>query len=240
MSRCRVILLLAMLVVLCPVLPVRGQATDVGLETRQDDTVLPAARGIYDQELISPSTTATQPDAAGAAPKPLAAPQLDPQRIALALGIVLAIIFVLVWLYRRIFGGASLPRSSSVMKILGRMPISAKQHVVLLQVGRRVVVVADNGAQMTPLSQIEDPDEVAGLVGQIAQDHAVAASSTFGSWFGRARGTYAEEPPAEMPPSAGMPDGVLEDDAQVDSARGELSGLMDKVRLLSQQFRRTS
>ena len=56
-----------------------------------------------------------------------------------------------------------------VVRVLSRTPVTPKQQVLLVQVGRRVLVVADNGTQMNPLSEITDPDEVAAAGGPDCQ-----------------------------------------------------------------------
>ena len=121
-----------------------------------------------------------------------------------------------------------------------RFAVTPKQHLVLLQVGRRIVLVADNGVQMSPLSEITDPDEVASLVGQLASEKtlsAVKAMNSFGNVFRRARNDFAE--PDDRLQRDVADEAESPNDPSIEEARGEISGLMDKIRLLSGQIRRS-
>ena len=70
------------------------------------------------------------------------------------------------------------------------------------------------------------------------------AGKSFGTLFGKMRGSYESEPEsgeADSSPVNGrfaeQSEAELEDNPAVTSTRQELSGLMDKVRLLSRQFK---
>jgi flagellar biogenesis protein FliO len=205
----------------------------------------PAKRSIYDEQTVG--TLSNKPASAAATQASASVPEegvdrLDIPRIGLALAIVISLIGALYWVYKKFFGGATAQRHSGAMSVLTRLAVTPKQHLVLLQVGRRVVLVADNGVQMSPLSEITDPDEVASLVGQLASEKslsAVKAMNSFGNVFGRARNDF-EEPIARTPRDGddNGPD-VVTDDPSIEEARGEISGLMDKIRLLSGQIRRS-
>ena len=121
-------------------------------------------------------------------PPPTGSATSDIPRVLLALAIVLAIIFFLKWAGRRFFTTPSAGRSSRAVQVLARSVLSPKQQVVLIQVGRRVLVAADSGAQMSPLAEITDPDEVAALVGQLrAEKDASVGNAVAG--MGGAMGT---------------------------------------------------
>jgi len=62
------------------------------------------------------------------------------------------------------------------MKILSRLVISPKQQLLMIQIGRRIVVVGDAGGQMSPLSEITDSDEAAALVAQLADEKSHQSS----------------------------------------------------------------
>ena len=160
---------------------------------------------------------------------------MDYPRVLGALGIVIGLIFVLRWVGRHIFPASAGRGASRTIEVLSRSPLSPKQQVVLLRVGRRLVVVGDTGAQLNPLCEITDPDEIAALVGQIRDEKSSAPSAAFGAMFGRSRRRFESvEPPVEQP-MTGLQDD--EDMAPVTSAREELSGLRERVRMLSEQFK---
>jgi hypothetical protein len=102
---------------------------------------------------------------------------------------------------------------------------------MLVQVGRRLVLVGSGGAEMNPLCQIEDPDEVAELLGQI-QGEKRAGLKNFGAIFGGAEKAYEEPEPEPSSPSIepGEPPPSPQE------TREELSGLMERVRRIANQF----
>src|SRR5205807_5266705 len=133
------------------------------------------------------------------------------------------------WAGRGMLGLPGRRGSSRAVRVLGRTVVSPRQQVMLLQVGRRIVVVGDSAGRMQPLAEIIDADEVAALVGQMGEERPEPRK--FGNLFSRSRRTYEIEEPAAPP----LRD--AEDTETVNSAREEISGLMQKVRLLSSQFK---
>lgn len=164
------------------------------------------------------------------APQPAPSQGLEYSRVVGALAIVVALIFALRWATRWILKLPGSRGSIRAVRVLGRTVISAKQQVMLLQVGRRIVVVGDCAGQMHPLAEITDPDEVASLLGQMSEEPA--EPKAFGNLFTRSRRSFDE--PAPAPALIDEPD-----EAEVTSAREEISGLMQKVRLMSSQFKGT-
>jgi hypothetical protein len=53
------------------------------------------------------------------------------------------------------------------MEILARYPIARGQHLTLLKLGRRVLLVHQTGTAMSTLTEVADPDEVASLLSRI-------------------------------------------------------------------------
>lgn len=94
-----------------------------------------------------------------------------------ALGLVVAMILGAAWGVRRaaqVRGGLASAcgpggrAPSGVLSVLGRFPIAKGQVLVLLHMDRRVLLVAQTsgrgGSQLTTLSEITDPDEIAALL----------------------------------------------------------------------------
>jgi flagellar biogenesis protein FliO len=73
------------------------------------------------------------------------------------------------WGARWFFPGALVARRSGAIRLLARTPLGPKQQVMLIAVGRRVLVVADNGQQMTRLTEITESEEISGLTADLAQ-----------------------------------------------------------------------
>jgi len=164
---------------------------------------------------------------------------LDYPRVLAALGIVIGLIFVLRWCGRFFFPATVGRGRSRAVEVISRSPLSPKQQVMLLRVGRRLIVVGDSGQQMNPLCQITDPDEVAELVGQLRDEKTSTPSRAFGAMFGRSRQEFepAEEPPASA--ASALREADTDDEAPVATAREELTGLRERVRMLAEQFKGT-
>jgi flagellar biogenesis protein FliO len=161
---------------------------------------------------------------------------LDTGRVFFALVIVLGLIFLLRWIGKRFFPSIAGGTSSGIVRVLSRSPVTSKQHVLLVQVGKRVLVVADNGTQMTRLSEITDPDEVAVLVGQTG-NRMSETKNLFGAEFGKARESFEEKSEPEMSDDE-SPRATEDQDESISSTRGEIDGLMEKVRVLAKQLGR--
>jgi flagellar biogenesis protein FliO len=163
----------------------------------------------------------------------------DLLKVVLALAVVLSLIFALKWAGRRYFAGAAAVGTSRAVQVLHRTPISPKQQLMLVQVGRRVIVVANTGVQMNSLCEISDADEVAELIGQIRQEKGDSITKTFSSLFRKEEEVFdSEARKAVMAPLTEEKESNAVDPALVDT-QAEISGLMDRVRTLSKQFRGT-
>jgi flagellar biogenesis protein FliO len=179
-------------------------------------------------------TTARASSTAEPIPAKSRGPQqfLDLPRVLLSLVIVLAIVFVLRWIVRKLLPNTVGARKAAIVKVLARSPVTTRQQVLLLQVGKRVLVVADNGTQMNPLSEITDSDEVATLIGQLSPA-AAADREAFNAALGEAEKDYEAEQSSDEPKRP--PDPIHADEPP---ANLELSGLMEKVRGLAKQLGR--
>lgn len=172
----------------------------------------------------------------GASTQPVALPSLgfDITRMLLALAIVIGLIYASRWILKRFYGGAVSPAGNRVVQVLSRTVLAPKQQVMLLQVGKRVIVVGESNGAMATLAQIDDPDEIAQLVGRLQEEHSTRAGA-FGSLFGRAQTRMAEDESAP-------PLGVATDTSTptVEETKSELSGLLEKVRSIRGQIGRDS
>src|SRR5579862_7348078 len=68
-------------------------------------------------------------------------------RVAGALAVVLALIFILRWGGLRIFNSPATQKASRSVQVLSRSVLAPRQHILLVQVGKRVLVVGDSGGQ---------------------------------------------------------------------------------------------
>jgi flagellar biogenesis protein FliO len=216
-------------------------------------TTAPAVEGAYEHNslrrvadsgaIAAIAATGGADRSRGVASEP-AGDGFDVKRVLLSLSIVLGLIFVCRWAARWAFPSAAVGRSSQVMRVLSRSVIAPRQQLLLIQVGRRLLVAADCGQQMSALSEITDPDEVAALLGQLRAEppglEAVASGrNPFAPLLDRAQSMFAAH---EVPPAGDGPDDREDDEdeslalAGASSTRGELDGLTEKIRLLSRQL----
>lgn len=173
----------------------------------------------------------TRPDAE-APVQQQASTGFDWGRLVVAMGIVLGLIVVLKFFVGRMYPSLGANKGGRVVRVLSRSPITPRQNVMLLQVGRRVIVVGDSGGQLATLSEISDPDEVASLLGQLENVDAPVRASRFSSVFGKAREDFVEPEPetaTETTPPA---------TPEIEEAQTEISGLIERMRTLTKAVRR--
>jgi flagellar biogenesis protein FliO len=181
---------------------------------------------------------ASNPRNSGTTPKLMQpATGLDVQRVLMALAIVIGLILVLWALARWLFPGVAAGRSWSAVRVLARSVVSPKQQILLVQVGRRVIAVGDSGTQMSPLCEMRDADEIAEIMAQLQSEKQPGARA-FRSLFGRARDKFVEQ---DVPaPSAPSDAGAAPPDLGFAHAQEELGGLIERVRGLAQQFKKST
>jgi flagellar biosynthetic protein FliO len=155
----------------------------------------------------------------------------DTIRVFVALLIVLAAIYLCKWLMRRIMGLPSASSSEQLVKVLSRTNISPKQSVVVLQVGQRVLVVADSGQQMSTLCEITDAEEIRAFTGG-----PVPAKAPFESVLRREMSRQDGDEDSDAP-AASEPQAEAITGGGLSPTRREVHSLLEKVRGLSQQFK---
>jgi flagellar biogenesis protein FliO len=157
----------------------------------------------------------------------------DLSRIAIALIVVISLILLLRAAYRQMTAGPGGARGGKLVTVLSRSMVSPKQHVLVLQVGKRLLVVGDSGGHMTSLCEISDPDEVATLIGQTRGGASASKGPvTFGSLFRRANEPFSETEVLQSQREE-QSNEINPDDSV---SQEEVGGLLDKVRQLQQQF----
>jgi flagellar biogenesis protein FliO len=165
---------------------------------------------------------------------PLTSGGMDSTRVMLALSGVIILIFILRYGAKRILPGGAVLRNTRTIKILARCPVAPKQQVMLIQLGKRLLLVGDSGSQLNSLCNITDGDEVSAILAQIHEE-AAAQVGRFDLTFGRAKKKFDEHSVPEE--TAFDPTHEINDPAAEQTQR-ELAGLSDKVRDLARQLGR--
>jgi flagellar biogenesis protein FliO len=160
----------------------------------------------------------------------------DLMHIVFALAIVISLILLLRTGVRRM---TSLPgsRAGKLVTVLSRSMISPRQQILVLQVGNRLLVVGDSGGAMSPLCEMTDPDEIASLIGQTRQstDASPERKTSFGNIFRRAAEPFSDI--ENDPDSSPADDAVKSQNPPEAVSAEEVGGLMEKIRLLQQQYK---
>jgi flagellar biogenesis protein FliO len=235
---------LAIVICICAVSYLSGRAFAQSASTpaaseRLNVTPPPVDPNSVENKNIRPTNgnTAGQADSSSGS----TAPGFDAAHVAGALALVVVLIVGLRFLAKRFFALPTV-RTSSLVKVLARSPVSPKQQVLLLHVGRRILVVADSGSTMHPLAQITDADEIAALLGQL-NANAHFGRSPFAPLLNKLRGEFdPDDLPAAPEVTGDLIDGAEEPasaPAEVTQTTQELQGLMEKVRLVSRRLGRT-
>jgi flagellar biogenesis protein FliO len=176
---------------------------------------------------------------------------LDVKRVAQSLGIVLVVIFAARFAMKKLFPAVAVGRNSQVIQVVSRSVIGPKQQFLLVKLGKRLVLVGDSGASMSPLAQIDDPNEVAEIVGKLHSETAQSSASAFASIFRKAETQFEPEPEEpktqaqaerrELLPDAIATQDEIEDqqppDRKLVAFASEINGLKDRVRFLSSRLR---
>lgn len=137
-----------------------------------------------------------------------------------ALGAVLALIAVLTVLARRYVPSAR-PVAGGVLRVVGRVPVGAKQSAALLQVGRRLVLVGIGPEGLRTLSEITDAEETALILGKTASP----PQERFDNLLAEELDEYdasAEDAPAPAEPAR----------EALSATRGQLDSLRSRIRAL--------
>jgi len=100
-----------------------------------------------------------------------------------SLAIVLGLFGVFIWFSRRGLSRGITPLSNEVVEALGRMPLTARQHLHLLRVANKLllVVVSPDGAKT--LTEITEPDEVLRICALCEQSKSSSVTSSFREIF---------------------------------------------------------
>jgi flagellar biosynthetic protein FliO len=135
-------------------------------------------------------------------------------RDLLPLAAVLGVIACAALLLKRFMPARRMLGGAGVLEVLARTPVGPKQNVVLVRMGRRMVLLGVTAENVNPLCIVEDPNQVAELLGEAASSRPNSASAEFQRSF------LAEA--QQFVDSA--------DDDPLGEAGGQVRGLLEKVR----------
>lgn len=136
--------------------------------------------------------------------------------LAVVLGIILLVSFVL-----RRYLPAARAWGDGALKVVQRTPLSSKQSIALVQVGRRIVLIGITPDHVSSLSVIDDPEECAYLRSRVCKD-AKKAGADFDALLSAETGKF-ERGPIEAALSQS------ESSTRLRETRGHLEGMLKKL-----------
>jgi flagellar biogenesis protein FliO len=105
----------------------------------------------------------------------------DFKRIFGSLSLVLGCYFVLVWVLRMISPPSNKPLPNDVVEVLGKTPFGHRQHLQLVRIGSRLLLLLENNETIQPIAEVSDPEEVYQLLtlcGPKTREHRRKRSSS--------------------------------------------------------------
>jgi len=117
--------------------------------------------------------------------------------------LVLGLIGLIAYVIRRCTPVRRMLTGAGVVDVVARTPISTKQSLVLVRMGQRLVLVGVCPDRLSALAEVDDPDEVAAVLGQAAGRQAGSIRQQFAEAFGEQVGAYADGPEEEAAPPGG-------------------------------------
>lgn len=133
---------------------------------------------------------------------------------------VLALIVVMGLVVKRFLPSRRLLAGSGVLEIVARTPLSSRQSLVLVKMGRRLVLLGVTAGQISTLCQVDDPEQVALLVGEIVSERPGSMTQGFARAFNEETRAFSN--------------GAVEQDPALE-AGGHVRGLLEKVRRLKRK-----
>jgi len=100
----------------------------------------------------------------GAVPRKNGSATGDWLRTAGAMAIVVALIFAVRFLLRRIGGPAAAHRRLGALEVLGRQNLSGRHQLYLVRLGGRLLLVGAGPEGLSTLAEVRDPQEFAQLI----------------------------------------------------------------------------
>ena len=201
----------------------------------------PAGQGRYENQPIR-SNRPVHVEGAPAPREDVAAPEkqggkYDFKQVGVGLAVVIAAILALRVAGKRVLSFPGASKLSQSVRVVMRTPVGPRQHLMLVKVGKRLVLVGNTGTQMSALCEITDADEVASLIGQVgAEKSEPATGGMFQSMVSREGEKFDDAGlPRDDEPIHREAVGLgLDPDEGV--GREELGDLLERVRGMSKKF----
>jgi flagellar biosynthetic protein FliO len=135
----------------------------------------------------------------------------------LPLGVVLSLILALAWIIRRYRPARAMLGGGGVLEVVARLPVSSKQTLLLVRMGRQLVLLGQSQDQVTMLTEVNDPEEVSSIIGEAVSRTNRSLSHEFAETFESESALYERD--LDLDPA--------------EQARGHVRSLVNRVRQLA-------
>ncbi|MEX0886484.1 MAG: flagellar biosynthetic protein FliO, partial [Phycisphaeraceae bacterium] len=137
-----------------------------------------------------------------------------------SLAVVIGLILAIRWAWQKVGGQPAAAGHSPVVEVLSRTAVAPRNHILLVRVGPRILVVGDSAAGLRTLANVDEPDEVADLLQAVTAAHHGRSFSRTLDRFSAEHDAHAYDP--EL--------GGDNSEHLVDRARDSLSSLLSRLR----------
>ena|GEM_PF-5553871 len=146
----------------------------------------------------------------------------------IALAFVVGLILVGKQVVLRLMGRPAAVSRSRVVEVLSRVSVGPRQHVMLIRLGGRIIVVGDSAGQMRLLANLDEPEEVASILKAVTSSKPTSVSESFNQLMGKFDQDFDRAEAARL-----RDEGKDLTEHQADRARDQLSGLLARVRSMA-------
>ncbi len=151
------------------------------------------AEGIENEPILShPTVDPNVSNASSTDGKAAAATKIPPAvngvlQVAAALTAVIGLILICKVLVKKFVPSANVGSGKGVMEVLARYPIGKNQSIVLMRIGSQLIALNQNKEASQSVLVINDPTEVAKIMGQIEGEKPKSISAGFNNLLATAR-----------------------------------------------------
>lgn len=96
------------------------------------------------------------------------------------------------YFFRRLVNPGHKPGADGAIKVLSRQYLSSKQCLCLVRLGGRLVLLGVTPDRISAVAQIDDPEEVAGVMGDVSRTGGSSFSAALAAFAGRRTGADAD------------------------------------------------
>ena len=147
--------------------------------------------------------------------------------------IVLTLIVGVTYCFKRFGLNSKRNFMPAGVEVLARSNMNPKQSLCLVQLGNRLVLLGQSPNHISSLQTIDDPDEIADIMGQLGQKKTSSITNTFSKLFHRENELYENYEHPDISLDIEDNQDQNQPDPQWCQAKGELSSLLDKVKGMS-------